>query len=158
MASIDYNAVFQSFYSKVEAFDFLELDEATVYDFLCNWIHTAVRPTYIRHLFSSIKFDDDVMRLTYEISNPLGDEEDKDFVIELLALGIGIQWLTPQVNSAINLRQVYGSKEEKFYSQSQQITALQNLLSFWKKEQRRMICDRGYIHNDYVNGVDLITS
>ena len=152
MASIDYNTVYQSFYNKVEAFDFLELDEYTVQEFLCNWIHGAVRPTYVRRLFNSVTFDDDIMRFTYEMAYPLEEADDEDFVIELLSLGMGIQWLTPQVNSSINLRQVYGSKEERFFSQSQHITAMQNLLSSWKKEQRRMICDRGYIHNPYVNG------
>ncbi len=157
MASIDYNTVYQSFYPKVEAFDFLELDDHTVHEFLCDWIHGAVRPTYIRQLFDSVKFDDDVMRFTYEMSYPMDENADEDFVIELLALGLGIQWLTPQLNSSINLRQVYSSKEEKWYSQSQQISAMQSLLSSWKKEQRRMICDRGYIHNAYVNGVKLTT-
>lgn len=155
MASIDYSAIYQSFYSKVEAFDFLELDDNTVYEFLCNWIHAAVRPVYVRRLFSSISFDDDIMRLTYEMRNPMGESEDEDFVIELLALGIGINWLSPKINSLVNLRSVYASKEEKIFSPAQTLTAYKNLLDSWKKEQRRMIGDRGYIHNAYVNGEDL---
>lgn len=157
MTSIDYNDVYQSFYLKVEAYDFLELDDNIIHEFLCSWIHASVRPPYIRKLFSSISFDDDIMRLTYEMSYPLGDEEDKDFVIELLALGMGISWLTPKVNTITHLRQTYGSKEEKYYSEAQHLVATENLLSSWKKEQRRMIGDRGWIHNAYVNGEDLTT-
>ena len=157
MASIDYNMIYQSFYTKVEAFDFLELDENTVQEFLCNWIHASVRPIYIRNIFSSVSFDDDIMRLTYEMRYPREDFEDEDFVIEILALGMGIQWLSPKVNSLVNLRQMYASKEEKYYSQSTHLAELKDLLSSWKKEQRRMIADRGYIHNAYVNMEELTT-
>lgn len=157
MASIDYNEIYQSFYMKVEAYDFLEMDDNTAQEFLCNWIHAAVRPSYIRRLFSSIKFDDDIMRLSYEMRYPMSDEEDEDFVIELLALGMGINWLSPKVNSLINLRSVYASKEEKVFSPAQTLNSYKALLDSWKKEQRRMIADRGYIHNAYVNMEDLTT-
>lgn len=157
MASIDYNMIYQSFYMKVEAYDFLEMDDNTAQEFLCNWIHAAVRPSYIRRLFSSIKFDDDIMRLSYEMRYPMGDEEDEDFVIELLALGMGINWLSPKVNSLINLRSIYASKEEKVFSPAQTLNSYKALLDSWKKEQRRMIADRGYIHNAYVNMEDLTT-
>ncbi len=157
MASIDYNMIYQSFYMKVEAYDFLEMDDNTAQEFLCNWIHAAVRPSYIRRLFSSIKFDDDIMRLSYEMRYPMSDEEDEDFVIELLALGMGINWLSPKVNSLINLRSVYASKEEKVFSPAQTLNSYKALLDSWKKEQRRMIADRGYIHNAYVNMEDLTT-
>lgn len=157
MASIDYNEIYQSFYMKVEAYDFLEMDDNTAQEFLCNWIHAAVRPSYIRRLFSSIKFDDDIMRLSYEMRYPMSDEEDEDFVIELLALGMSINWLSPKVNSLINLRSVYASKEEKVFSPAQTLNSYKALLDSWKKEQRRMIADRGYIHNAYVNMEDLTT-
>lgn len=157
MASIDYNMIYQSFYMKVEAYDFLEMDDNTAQEFLCNWIHAAVRPSYIRRLFSSIKFDDDIMRLSYEMRYPMSDEEDEDFVIELLALGMGINWLSPKVNSLINLRSIYASKEEKVFSPAQTLNSYKALLDSWKKEQRRMIADRGYIYNAYVNMEDLTT-
>ena len=87
--------------------------------------------------------------------NPREDAEDEDFVIEILALGMGINWLSPKVNTIIHLRQTYGSKEEKYYSEAQHLTATKELLDSWKKEQRRMISDRGWIHNAYVNGEEL---
>ena len=156
MTSIDYNIIFQSFYSRLEAFDFLQMDDFTVNEFLCNWIHDAVRPPYIRRLFKSVVFDDDIMRLSYEMNRSSGsDDEDKDFVVELLALGMGIGWLTPKVNSLLHLRQMYGSKEERFFSEAQHLTATKELLDSWKKDQRRMISDRGWIYNAYVQGEDL---
>lgn len=165
MTSIDYNAVYQSFYMKVEAYDFLELDDDTANEFLCNWLHASVRPPYVRRIFSSLTLDDEEEVITYEMKYPLAedpvvDEEgeivyvdtvDEDYVTEILALGMGIQWLTPKVNSLINLRSVYASKEEKMFSPAQTLNSYKALLDSWKKEQRRMISDRGYMHNPYVN-------
>lgn len=152
MASIDYNEIYQRFYSKVEAYDFLKLDDYTVNDFLCNWLHSSLSEPYIRQLFSSIAFDDDVMRLSYEMTNVHGDEMDKEFVIELLALGIAIKWMEPKVKSVLNTSNFYGSKEERTYSPASHLKQLQETFSIMKKEQRRMIADRGYIKNAYTDG------
>ena len=157
MASIDYNSIYQGFYLRAEAYDFLDLDENEVHEFLCNWLHASIRPPYIRRLFSAITFDDDVMRLTYELKRPEEDEEDKDFVIELLVLGIVIEWLTPKVRSMTNVINFYGSKEEKTFSPASHLKTLNELLDSLKKERRRMIGDRGYIYNAYVAGEDLTT-
>lgn len=113
MASIDYNTVYQGFYLRAEAYDFLELDDNTVHEFLCNWLHASVRPTYIRRLFSSVTFDDDVMRFSYELKRPVEEGEDEDFVTELLVIGLLIEWLSPKVQSVTNTLQMFGSKEEK---------------------------------------------
>lgn len=155
MTSIDYNSIYQGFYLRAEAYDFLDLDENTVHEFLCNWLHASIRPPYIRRLFSAITFDDDVMRLTYELKRPEEDEEDKDFVIELLVLGMVIEWLAPKVRSMTNVTNFYGSKEEKTFSPASHLKTLNELLDSLKKERRRMIGDRGYIYNAYVAGEDL---
>lgn len=157
MTSIDYNSIYQGFYLRAEAYDFLDLNENTVHEFLCNWLHASIRPPYIRRLFSAITFDDDVMRLTYELKRPEEDEEDKDFVIELLVLGMVIEWLTPKVRSMTNVTNFYGSKEEKTFSPASHLKTLNELLDSLKKERRRMIGDRGYIYNAYVAGEDLTT-
>jgi hypothetical protein len=152
MTSIDYNEIYQRFYTKVEAYDFLNLDEYTVNDFLCNWLHSSLSEPYIRQLFSSVVFDDDIMRLSYEMTNVHNEEMDKDFVIEILALGIAIKWMEPKVKSVLNTSNFYGSKEERTYSPASHLKQLQDTFSVMKKEQRRMIADRGYIKNAYTDG------
>jgi hypothetical protein len=47
---------------------------------------------------------------------------------------------------------MYGGKEQKFYSQAQQLSELKDLLSTTKSEQRRIICDHGYVNNSYLRG------
>lgn len=152
MTSIDYNEIYQRFYTKVEAYDFLNLDEYTVNDFLCNWLHSSLSEPYIRQLFSSVVFDDDIMRLSYEMTNVHNEEMDRDFVIEILALGIAIKWMEPKVKSVLNTSNFYGSKEERTYSPASHLKQLQDTFSVMKKEQRRMIADRGYIKNAYTDG------
>ena len=47
---------------------------------------------------------------------------------------------------------MFGSKEEKFYSQSQHLSELRGLVNDSRKQQRRMIADRGYAWNSYLDG------
>jgi hypothetical protein len=82
---------------------------------------------------------------------------DQEFVIELLALGIAIKWMEPKVKSVLNTSNFYGSKEERTYSPASHLKQLQETFSIMKKEQRRMIADRGYIKNAYTDGEIALT-
>ena len=70
---------------------------------------------------------------------------------ELIAVGMVIEWLEPQVNSVLNTRQMFSGKEEKFYSQSNHLNELKDLLRQNRLKQRKMIRDRGYISNSYLS-------
>ena len=152
MASIQYDEITSSLYSKIEAYDFLDLGTDELHDFLVAWLHTAVSKPYVRKLFSSITLNDEIMVMKYDMKYEVDEETDREFVIEILALGMGIQWLTPKINSRVNINQMFGSKEEKYYSQSSHLTELRSLRKDWVKEQRSMIRDRGYNWNSYLDG------
>ena len=152
MASIKYDEITSSLYSKIEAYDFLDLGTDELHDFLVAWLHTAVSKPYVRKLFSSITLDDEIMVMKYDMKYEVDEETDREFVIEILALGMGIQWLTLKINSTVNINQMFGSKEEKYYSQSSHLTELRSLRKDWVKEQRSMIRDRGYNWNSYLDG------
>lgn len=152
MAVISYNEIVSCFLPKVEEYDFLRMSVDDFNDFFTRWLHGAVSKPYVRKLFSSLTLDDEIMQLDYEMNYSIDDESDKDFILEVLALGAGIQWITPKINSSINIQQVYASKEEKYYSQAQHLSELRALKKDWVKEQRGMIRDRGYIWNTYLDG------
>ena len=152
MASIKYDEITSSLYSKIEAYDFLDLGTDELHDFLVAWLHTAVSKPYVRKLFSSITLNDEIMVMKYDMKYEVDEETDREFVIEILALGMGIQWLTPKINSTVNINQMFGSKEEKYYSQSSHLTELRSLRKDWIKEQRSMIRDRGYNWNSSLDG------
>ena len=152
MASITYNDIYSVFFQKVSAYDFLNVNETQVYAFLCSWLHSVVGKPYIRRVFDSISMDDEIQVLTYELKTVLEDESDQEFVKELLGVGVAAGWLEPKVNSTLNTMQVFGSSEEKFYSQSAHLTELRELLKSLKHEQRQLIADRSVTLNGYLGG------
>ena len=152
MASLDYNKIYSRLFSKIEAYDFIELPEDDLNDFLCNWIHSASANPYVRRLFKSFNLDDEILEISYEMKYSVDEFSDEEFIIEVLTFGVVVAWLEPKINSINNIAQMFGSKEEKFYSQSQHISELRNLVNDAKKQQRRMIADRGYAWNSYLDG------
>lgn len=152
MASITYNDIYSVFFQKVSAYDFLNINETQVYAFLCSWLHSVVSKPYIRRIFDSISMDDEIQVLTYELKTVLEDASDQEFVKELLGVGVAAGWLEPKVNSTLNTMQVFGSSEEKFYSQSAHLTELRELLKSLKHEQRQLIADRSVTLNGYLGG------
>lgn len=152
MTSLNYNEVFSIFYSRVEAYDFLSLKIDEVNEFLCSWIRSVISKPYIRRLFTSISIDDEIQVLSYELKYSVDEDSDRYFVTEILGLGMAIQWLEPKINSTMNIAQMFGSKEEKFFSQSQHLKELRDLKESLHREQRSMIRDRGYAWNSYLDG------
>lgn len=152
MASLDYNKIYSRLFSKIEAYDFIELPVDDLNDFLCNWIHSASANPYVRKLFTTFNLDDEIQTLSYEMKYSVDEFSDEDFIVDIISLGMVVAWLEPKVNSINNIAQMFGSKEEKFYSQSQHLSELRGLVNDSKKLQRRMIADRGYVWNSYLGG------
>lgn len=152
MASLNYDDIYSSLFTKIEAYDFIDLSEEELDEFLCNWLRSAATNPYVRKLFSTVVFDDEISELNYEMKYVVDEESDRDFVIEVLSLGMAINWLKPKIHSITNITQFFGSKDEKWYSQASHLSELRGLLDDFKKQQRRMIADRGYIWNSYLDG------
>lgn len=152
MTSLTYNQIYSRLFSKIEAYDFIELSEDDLNELLCDWIHSASANPYVRRLFKTFSLDDELQEISYEMKYSVDSFSDEEFIIEVLTFGMIIAWLEPKINSINNIAQMFGSKEEKFYSQSAHLSELQNLLNSCKKQQRRMIADRGYAWNTYLDG------
>lgn len=152
MTSLNYQKIYSKFFTKVTAYDFLELTNEQANEFLCNWLHSAVRKPYIRRLFKSFTMDDEIQVIKYEMKYEIDNETDEEFIIEIFSLGMVLEWLDPKINSILNISQMFGTKEQKFYAQSNHLSELQSLNSTLYKKQRRMIVDRGYAWNSYIDG------
>lgn len=152
MTSLNYNTIYSRLFSKIEAYDFIELPEADLNELLCDWIHSASANPYVRRLFKTFSLDDEIQEISYEMKYSVDESADTEFITEVLALGVVVAWLEPKINSINNIAQMFGSKEEKFYSQSAHISELRALVSDSRKLQRRMIADRGYAWNSYLDG------
>lgn len=152
MITIEFTDVFDVFHEKIDAYDFLDLSNDEIENFEKSWLRTAGSKPYVRRLFSTYSIDSDSATVSFEMSYAIDDDTDRDFVIEILALGMVDSWLKPRVNSLENIYQVFGSKEEKFYSQSQHLKEIRALYDSIKNEQRKLIRDRGYYYNSYIEG------
>lgn len=152
MASLNYDKIYSRLFTKIEAYDFIELSEEMLNEFLCNWVHSAAANPYVRRLFSVFNLDDEIQAISYEMKYSIDELSDEEFVIEVFSLGTAIAWLEPKINSITNINQFFGSKDEKWFSQASHLSELRGLLSDFKKQQRRMIADRGYAWNSYLDG------
>lgn len=159
MSTITYNEVYSSFFRKVEAYDLLreDLEEAQKTNLLHEWLIQAISDPYVRRLFNSLELvdDDEENEITdsvvYEMAESVDDSSDKLFTIEVLAYGVMIAWLSPKVNSLITIIQFIGTADEKYYSQAPHLQQLRGLLEDAENHQRKLIRDRGYIWNEYIN-------
>ena len=147
-----YEKIYSSFLSRVTDYSFVEVNEDDVVDLMNGWMKSVVSQPYVRRLFSSIIFDDYEEVVEFDLKTSVDDSADDDFVTEILSRGMVIEWLEPQVKSVVNIAQMFGGKEQKFYAQSTHMAELKDMLKTAKSELRRMICDYGYINNSYING------
>ena len=152
MITMEFDEVFSIFHNKIDAYDFLELTDEEIETFESEWLRSAASKPYVRRLFSTFTFDGDGEILECEMGYVTDDDADKDFVTEVLALGMCIEWLSPKVNSLTHIYQTYGSKDERWFAESSHMKEIRALRDSWKVEQRKLIRDRGYLYNSYIEG------
>lgn len=134
-----YNKVYERFLSKITDFNLIEVDDYSFDNMMLGWLNTSIVRT--RKCEHNLSLRDDE---TQEFTEDLSDVE-----VELLALGMVDAWVTPMLNSTELTLQFLGGKEEKFYSQSQQLAALQNLKKENSLEMNRLHSYYTYTNNSY---------
>lgn len=153
MASLSYDDIYSRVLDKITDYDFLQYSESEIYADLTRKMKSALSKPYLRHVFSSISYDDEIQELTYEMAYDVDADADRDFICEAIALGIVVAWLEPKVKTTNLIHQNFtSSKESKWYNQKDHLNELRNLLKSCKYEQQSLIRDRGWIHNSYVDG------
>jgi len=163
MLSISYEEIFSRFYTKVEAYDLMNLfkDVKMQNAILCSWLHSALSAPYVFRLFSIINLpeEDNVEelsdinnRIEFELNYSINDYSDKNFIIEILSYGIALAWIEPKINSLTNISQMFGSSAEKWYAQANHLAEIRALRDDLNIKQRSLIRDRGYSSNDYLDG------
>lgn len=151
MSSINYDYIFSSFLSNVTDYKIATQDEDVTTEQLTEYLHKALGTPYIRTLFSNIGFDDNEGVLTYDMKrpDPLGDN---DFVSNMLGKAMVYEWVHPQVRKTSLMAQMFSGKEVKWYAQSNHMAELRGIEEDAELEVRRMIRDRGFISNEYLEG------
>lgn len=146
----EFDELYSRFYLMVEDYNLVALDERLAKEMMNGWMRSTLSKPYVRRLFKSLDVDDDVEEIEYELKFPVSEDEDKDFVEELIALGMVVEWVSPKYHSTLNTAQFFSNTEQKFYSQANHMTELKDMYHRAKNNLRKLIRDRGYIYNQYL--------
>ena len=146
MTSISYDDIFSYFLGEINDIELVSLEISSAYSVMCEYLHKAIAKPYVRKLFSCIEFDDEILTLNYETKRKINN----DFILDIIAKGMVVEWLQRQVKNRTNIAQFLGGKEQKMFSQAQHISELRALLKDTKLEQRNLINNYGYINNSYI--------
>ena len=144
MITSEYDDIFSRFMTRITDYGFAAQDEYLAGQMMQGWLRSVLAKPMVRRLFSSIIADDDVEEVEYEMKEPLDENSDKEFVEEMLAVGMVISWVSPQYHSVLNTSQVFTNSEQKFYSQSQHLSELKGMYEKAQTDFRKLIRDRGY--------------
>ena len=136
---LSYSTLFSRVLNKINDQKELSLDENDLLEIYTERLHSVVGKPRVRRLFSSLSLDDEIQEMTFTLNNSVDEESDKDFVLEILSLGMAIEWLQPQVDSVIHTSVMIGGKEEKRVLDNHK-NMIERLDSM-KKEQNKMIRD-----------------
>lgn len=145
---LSYSTLFSRVLNKINDPKELYFDENDLLEIYTERLHSVVGKPRVRRLFSSISLDDEIQEMTFTLNNSVDEESDKDFVLEILSLGMAIEWLQPQVDSVIHTSVMIGGKEEKKLLDNHK--NMIDRLDSMKKEQNKMIRDYGYMYNSYI--------
>ena len=147
---LSYSKIFSRVLNKINDPKELSLEETDLLEIYTERLHSVIGKPRVRRLFSSVTLDDEIQEMTYVLNNSVDEYSDEDFVLEILSLGMAIEWLQPQVDSVKHTSVMIGAKEEKkiLDNHKNMIDRLDNM----KKEQNKMIRDYGYMYNSYIKG------
>ena len=136
---LSYSTLFSRVLNKINDPKELSLDESDLLEIYTERLHSVVGKPRVRRLFSSISLDDEIQEMTFTLNNSVDEESDRDFVLEILSLGMAIEWLQPQVDSVIHTSVMIGGKEDKKLLDNHK--NMIDRLDSMKKEQNKMIRD-----------------
>ena len=145
---LSYSTLFSRVLNKINDPKELSLNENDLLEIYTERLHSVVGKPRVRRLFSSISLDDEIQEMTFTLNNSVDEESDKDFVLEILSLGMAIEWLQPQVDSIVHTSVMIGGKEEKKLLDNHK--NMIDRLDSMKREQNKMIRDYGYMYNSYI--------
>ena len=72
-----------------------------------------------------------------------------DVEVEILALQMVCEWVEPQLNNELYTKQFIGTKEEKFFAQSNHLEKLQTLRNDAELRSKKLRRDYSYQNSDY---------
>ena len=149
----EYGEIYSRFYLRVKDYEMVEIGEKLTNEILNGYLRSVVSKPMVRRLFQSITMDDDVEEIEYVMREPLDDDSDKDFVEEVLSVGMVSAWSSPRYHSTLLTSQLLTNSEQRFFSQAAHLAEMKELYSKSQTDLRKLIRDRGY-NLSVINGVE----
>ena len=116
-----------------------QLPEEDLKNMLHGWLMDAiVEPVVGEYDFTDR--DEELKQFNFDIS-----ERDQ----KILSIHMVRGWLAPQIRSVTLTNQVFGGKEEKFYSQAPHLTEMRNLDADLQRQADLLFCRGTYLDNEY---------
>lgn len=153
LLTIQYDEIFDTFLESVTDYHLASLEKSDAYKMMAGWLRKGITKSYVKRLFTTSTFDDETQIFTFELKHPATDETDEDqidFVKGVASKAMVIEWCEPKVNRTTNMVQMFGGKEQKWFSESQHLAQLRELLADTKAELRHELGDRGVVINSYL--------
>ena len=150
--NLQYEDIFSAFLSKITDYSFLNYDDNFVRSQMVSWLHSSASMPRVRAKFLSLILNDEESVLNFELKNSTNEYSDADFVVDVLARSMVIEWLEPQAKNVLLTKQMLGGKEEKFYAQANHLSQVEQMLSTAKNELKNLLRDYGYLNNPYIKG------
>ena len=134
-----YSAIYKRFLQKITDYKLLSLPEEDVEEILYGYLTSSV--VKFRTIKSDLSKRDDESQC---FEDTLLDVE-----IEILALQMVCEWVEPQLNNELYTKQFIGTKEEKFFAQSNHLEKLQTLRNDAELRSKKLRRDYSYQNSDY---------
>ena len=151
MTSLKYEKIYSDFLGNIKDPTLANLEKNDAYELLSEYLHKSLAKPTITALFKNFSINDEVQIFSYELKSVDNEDTDKYFVQNVLGKAMAIEWLEPKVNNNTQISQLFTNKEQQFYSQSSHLSENAKLLESNKIELKKLIRDRGYICNGYIN-------
>jgi competence CoiA-like predicted nuclease len=139
MPSITYDQIYKRALTRINDLELAKYTQDDFYESMKEWLHSAYSSIIFRSKFSSFKLDDEIMQITFTLTNSVDDGYDTDFVTTILAKGVIINYFPSKLEESMNLHSYIGGKEEKISRQNynQNMERLKNLQHEYERELTR---------------------
>ena len=137
-----YDSIYSKFLNLLTDHKLLSLSRDSAYQIMGEILDVIKGIPKINRLFTDIIFDDEIMQVSYTLRDSLDNRYDKNFAENVFANAMVFVWYEKLTNTDTTIRQYFGDKETKFYSQSAHADSVNNLLN-----QARKYLDRDFIRN-----------
>lgn len=134
-----YSAIYKRFLQKITDYKLLSLPEEDVEEILYGYLTSSI--VKFRTIKSDLSKRDDESQC---FEDTLLDVE-----VEILALQMVCEWVEPQLNNELYTKQFIGTKEEKFFAQSNHLEKLQTLRNDAELRSKKLRRDYSYQNSDY---------